>query len=516
VGAVFNLVGTDGVTDDTSFETANVKVSGAASVVFMGTGLAGLTTVNVTGATTGVTQGFFGTQQDFGLVLWQVTNFSNLAKVDASGMTGSGGLQILALGTTATGFTFTGSNSADYLFLGTTALNASGTLNGGGGKDILATNSFSTVSTAVNKAIGFEVLQALNPVSSLEANTYTTINEFLISGGPSGSRLNITGVESTDRFVFTNDQGSGDETVRFTAAAAGESVTFEMRADSGAGGEIAIVSNTNTGNDVGAIGFQNGVSSVTIDSTGQNSAANLIEAVDNGSFLYFAFKNEDGLANFKITGSQSLTIAAKEGVDFSNQKLTGFLNAANVDASGFTGVLRIAGSNLTDVIKGGNGNDIIYGLGGNDNLTGNGGSDQFRFVSETGGKDSIKDFAKGIDKIGISDGFFANTNGTQAGATLSAQDYVDNRQGITSIGASDANKVIELQTGLSTSQIQTDTGAAIAAFVLVFNTTTGKAELWFDDNWSDADRTQLATFENVVDLVGVQGFQNTDFVEFVA
>jgi Ca2+-binding RTX toxin-like protein len=380
----------------------------------------------------------------------------------------------------------------------------------------LATNSFSTVSTAVNKAIGFEVLQALNPVSSLEANTYTTINDFLISGGPSGSRLNITGVESTDRFVFTNDQGSGDETVRFTAAAAGESVTFEMRAGSGAGGEIAIVSNTSTGNDVGAIGFQNNVSSVTIDSTGQNSAANLIEAVDNGSFLYYAFKNDNGLANFKITGSQSLTISAKEGVDFSsNPKLTGFLEAANVDASGFTGVLRIAGSNLADVIKGGSGNDIIYGLGGNDSLTGNDGSDQFRMVG-TGGKDSIKDFAKGTDKIGINDVDFANTTATSAGAALSTQDYVDNRQGITSIGAADNHKVIELQTGLSTSQIQTDTGAAIEAYVLVFNTTTGKAELWFDDNWSDAGRTQVATFDNVVDLVGVQGFQNTDFVEFVA
>jgi hypothetical protein len=509
LAAGFNLVSTDGTTDDTSFEIANINVSGAPSFVVVGEAMNGLTTVNVTGETTGVAS------DGFGLELTQVRGFGSLATVNAAGMTG-GGLAIAPTETTATGFSFIGSNSADALVLATTALNSSGTLNGGGGKDTLATTSFANVSTAVNRATGFEVLAALNPVSNLDASSFSKINEFLFEGGSNNGRLNITGVESNDRFVFADDQGSSDETVRFTAAAVGESVLLEMRASSEAGGEIAIVANDNGSDEVGAIGFRSGVSSVTIDSTGQNSAPNLIQAVDNGRDLYYAFKNDNGLANFKIIGSQSLTIGPKEGDPLSsNSKTVGFFEAANVDASEFTGALRISGSRLADVIKGGSGNDIIYGLSGNDNLTGNGGSDQFRMVG-TGGTDSIKDFLQGTDKIGINNVDFSNTTATSAGATLSALDYVDNRSGITSIGAADDKKVIELQTALSTSQIQTDAGAAVEAYVLVFNSTTNKAELWFDEDWSDAGRSHVATFDNVTDLVGLIGFQSIDFVEFIA
>ncbi len=160
-------------------------------------------------------------------------------------------------------------------------------------------------------------------------------------------------------------------------------------------------------------------------------------------------------------------------------------------------------------------NDIIYGLSGNDTLTGNGGSGSVQWWVRTA-QTSSRIFSKGTDKIGFNDVDFSNTAATSAGATLSALDYVANRSEITSIGAADDKKVIELQTALSTSQIQTDVGAAVEAYVLVFNSTTNKGELWFDDDWSDAGRSHVATFDNVTDIVGLVGFQNTDFVEFIA
>jgi hypothetical protein len=504
--AGFNLVDTTGTNDDTSFETANINVSGAASFITAGTAMAGLTTINVTGEATGATT-------DFGLVLGQVTGFNNLKAVNASGMTGDG-LVINAINSAATGFVFLGSNAADVVLLDRDTVNLSGTLNGGLGKDVLATTSFSNVSTAVNRATGFEVLAVITPQSNLNASSFTGIHEFLLLAD--GGNLNITGVENNDRFVLEGDRRGSDETLRFTGENAGNSVVFEMRADDETGGEITIIANTNSGNDVAAVGFRNGISSVTIDSTGQNSSANLIEAVRTGNYNFYAFNNENGLANFTITGSQNLTIAAKEGVDLSSSSRTiGFQDAVNVNASSFTGVLRIAGSYSNDVITGGSGNDIIYGLIGNDTLTGNGGSDQFRMVGARG-TDLIKDFAQGIDKIGTNNVDFSNTTATSAGATLSALDYVDNRSGITSIGAADDKKVIELQTALSTSQIQTDTGAAVTAYVLVFNSTTSKAELWFDSNWSDGGRSQVATFDNITSLVELTGFKNVDFVEFIA
>jgi hypothetical protein len=503
LAAGFNLVNNDR-TDDTSFETANMTVAGTRSFIVVGEAMAGLTTVNVTGETTDTTPGF-------GLSLSQVTGFDNLKTVDASGMTG-GGLGLDARGSTATGFTFTGSTAADTLFLSKASLDASGTLNGGSGKDILMTTSFN-VATAVNRATGFEVLQASTPVS-LDASSFTGINEFVFTGN-SGS-LNITGVESNDRFVLAGDIG-GSPALRFIGKNAGSSVVFEMRANADTNGEVTIISNSNSGNDASAIDFQNSISSVTIDSTGTNSKANLIEAVRTGNYNFYAFDNNSGLSNFRITGSQNLTIEAKEGVDLStNSRTFGFTNAANVDASIFTGVLRIAGSRSDDVIAGGNGNDIIYGLGGNDTLTGNGGSDQFRMVGSSG-TDIIKDFATGMDKIGFNNLDFSNTTATSAGATLSTQDYVDNRASINAIGAGDDKKVIELQSALSTTQIQTDTGGTAAAYVLVFNSTKNKGELWFDTNWSDSNsRSQVATFDNITSLAELTGFKSTDFVEFIA
>lgn len=508
--AGFNLVATNGTSDDTSFEIANIAVAGASSSVMAGQFAGSVTTVNVVGATTGVTTGF-------GLTLTQFASFNKLKTVDASGMSG-GGLNIDARGSAEAGFAFTGSSAADRIVLANTTINTAGALAGGGGKDILATTSFAGLSgTVINGTTGFEVLESVNPEGSLNASSLTSIHEFLFSGGEVNSRLNITGVQSNDRFVFASDQGFSDEAVRFTGATVGNTLTFEMRALSVNNGEVSILAIDSTGSDVSAIGFRNGITSVTIDSTGQNSQANLIESVDTGSEKYFAINNDNGLSSFTITGSQALTIGAREGVTLSSSSDTlGFSNAANVNASSFTGVLRISGSNFGDVIAGGSGNDIIYGLGGTNALTGNGGSDQFRLVGAIG-TDIINDFAKGTDKVGFNNINFANTSATSAGATLASTDYVDNRSGITSIGNSDNHKLIELQTALSTSQIQTDVGAAVEAYVLVFNSTTNKGELWFDPNWSTASsRSHVATFDNIVGLTGVIDFQNTDFVEFIA
>lgn len=507
--AGFELVASNGSSDDTSFEIANITVAGASSFVMMGPSTDGLTTVNVAGVAAGVTTGF-------GLTLTQFSDFGSLKTVDASGLSG-GGLNIDARGSAVASFAFTGSSADDRIVLANTTISTAGPLAGGGGKDILATTSFNVTPSVVNGTTGFEVLESVNPASSLDAKSFTSINEFLFSGGPNTSRLNITGVESNDLFVFASDQRVQDQAVRFTGATVGNSVVFEMRASSASGGEVTILAEDNTGSDVSAIGFQNNIASVTIDSTGQNSEANRIEAIDNGSEQYFAFNNDNGLSSFTITGSQALTIAAREGVNLSGSTDTlGFRNAANANASSFTGVLRIAGSNFGDVITGGSANDIIYGLSGENVLTGNGGSDQFRLVGANG-TDIIKDFLKGNDKVGFNNVDFGNTATSSAGTTLAAADYVDNRVGITSIGNSDDKTVIELQSALSTSQIQTDLGAAVEAYVLVFNSTTNKAELWFDPNWSTASsRDQVATFDNIVSLTGVIDFQNTDFVEFTA
>lgn len=400
------------------------------------------------------------------------------------------------------------------------SLDSTDKIDGGSGKDTLVLDSFANTATHVNKATGIEVLVAQNASNGFTASDYTNVHEFVFAGGPSGSRVNVRGVETEDRIVFTADQSQGDEAVRFEGESAGQTLTMELRAQTGSSGEVVIHANTNTGNDYAAVGFQSNISSVIIDSTGVTGAstnANMVHAVDNGSNNYYAFANDGGIANFTITGTHALNIGAKDGAEMSASSDTfGFMNAVNVNAGAFKADLKIAGSNSDDTLTGGDGNDVFYGMSGDDTLRGNDGSDQFRFVG-TNSTDKIKDFVSGTDKIGFNLFDFGNTTATTAGQTLSTDDYVDNRSSITSMGTADNHKMIELQTGLSSGQITGDTGAAIEAYVMVFNTSTNKAELWYDNDWStSASRRHIATLDNTSELSDVVGLSATDFVEFVA
>lgn len=511
--AVLNITDGAGVADAT-FENVNIATSGEASVVTSNLGLANVSEINVTGNAAADTGGY-------GLTLTAAGNFANARTIDASGMTGTGGLNIDARGATFASLAFTGSAQADRVALTGATLNAANTvaLDGGDGDDTLAvtgTNNFVsavTLRTTINtQATGFEVLEATaNNVTALKANDFTGIDTFSFSGTQGGVvPLAITGVETGDKFVFSAaSTGALDsDVVTLAGAVAGQSTTVELVASAANAASLVAFNLAGIGN---ALSFTDGLTSVTINSIGSNVAANSIQsttgvaAIDNAS-----------ASSVVITGSQALHIGAAPGVD----NPLGFTQAVTVDASELNNGLRVAGSASADQIIGGNNADLIYGRGGNDVLTGNGGADQFRLFDALDGTDSITDFTVGTDKVGINTNFvnFAGTTATQDGATLVAADYVDTRNDITGIVAGDASKVIELQTSLTTAQITSQlTGGAVAnAFVLVHNSTTGEGELWFDTDWNDAGaRVQLVAFDNVVELTGVQSFTNADFVEYV-
>lgn len=496
----FSTITTSGAVDNT-FEIANISSTSTLSNISLGVDPMTLKTINVTG--------------DAMLTLAGHDNFVGLSTVDASGMTG-GGLHIDARDSTESGFSFKGSSTDDRVVLKNTTINTAGTLDGGGGKDTLATLSLANLTaTAVNSATMFEVLERIGGAQSVDVSTFTGINEFLFSGTAATNRATISNVESSDVIALSSDINfGGDEGLRLEGKNAGTQATLELRAVDGTNGETVLFAQTNN-NDVSAVGLRTNIASLKVDSTGTNTNANLIEADQTGSDFAYAFNNTT-TPIFTITGSQDLTIMAKAGTDVSDgSKNAGFSSAVNVDASTFTGELRIAGSLSADVIKGGTSNDIIYSLGGADMVTGNGGSDQFRLAEFFNTTDTVTDFQTGQDKVGLNQFDFTNTTATQAGATLSATDYVDNRNDINAIGNGDAMKVIEIQSALTDSQITNDTGAAVEAFVMVYNSTSGKGELWYDNDWStSANRDKVVTFDNVVDLAGVTSFSNTDFVEY--
>ncbi len=498
----FSPINTEGGFDD-SFEIANISSTTTLSNVNLGgAGSMTLNTVNVSG--------------DAGLMLGGDNNFIGLSTVSASQMT-AGGLNIDARGSVEGSFNFTGSSADDRIVLKNSTINTASYLDGGTGKNTLASQNFNNLNvTAVNSATGFEVLEGVGGAENISATSFTSINEFLFSGTTGQNNgFDISNIESNDRIAYSTDiLSGGNHALRLNGKNAGNTATIELRAIDETNGETVLTATSNN-NDRYGIEIQSNIASLTLDSTGTSTNANVIETNQNNNFFGYAFENSS-TAVFNITGSHDVSIMAKAGVDISDgTKLAGFSNAANVDANTFTGVLRIAGSLLDDVIKGGSAADIIYSLGGADTLTGNNGADQFRLAEFYNTTDTITDFVKGTDKVGLNQFDFGNTTATQAGATLSTTDYVENRTGITSIGNADAKKVIELQTSLDGGQIAADTGAAVEAYVLVHNTTSGKAELWYDDNWSDAvSRDHIVTYDNIVDLVGVQGFSNADFVEY--
>ncbi|NNK16064.1 MAG: DUF4214 domain-containing protein [Sulfitobacter sp.] len=503
--AVFFLSDNQFNNSDTSFEMVNVE-SGGSDSSFLD-----LFALQVDGITATGDQALNIEETN--------TNFATLNMADASGMTG-GGLNLNASGSTQTDFAFTGSGFDDGVFLSNSLLNGTNTLalNGGDGSDTLVVNNFTNLSAStVNAADNFEILRSDSSSTSLQADDFNDINIFEFDGQTtSGNRLNIRGVEDDDRFVFLTDAGRTDEFIRFEADRAGTDLTFELRANSATGGQVELVASGNN-NSSSAIGFQgNQISEVNIVSSGTNSEANLIRSIDGGSGNFFAFGNASGPSSFNITGGQALTITAERGVSLTaSDDERGFEESVNLDGSGATGNLRIAGSGTADVIQGGSGNDILYGLGGDDALTGNDGNDQFR-ISDWSGTDTIEDFTSGDDVIGLLDGSFNNTTATQAGATVSASDYVENLSTIANMSTGEDNKIVELQLAASEAQITGTLADAFDVFVMVLNSTSGRGELWFDNDWNTAgNRSMVVEFDTITDLAGVTGLSNTDFVEYI-
>ncbi|TGT77786.1 immunoglobulin-like domain-containing protein [Mesorhizobium sp. M2E.F.Ca.ET.166.01.1.1] len=188
-------------------------------------------------------------------------------------------------------------------------------------------------------------------------------------------------------------------------------------------------------------------------------------------------------------------------------------------AAGFNGGDTLNGGIGRDYLLGGQQDDILSGGGGNDVLLGGGGNDQFRMTAPSlNGTDTILDFAVAGHTIGLQQGASswnaANTTATAAGAGLSASDY-QNRNAITNIAAGDTNKVVEIQTAQTNAQIVNGTAGAANAYVAVFNSDTGKGELWYDNNWSDTTgRVHVATLDDVTSLTQLLGLDNSKFIEW--
>jgi Ca2+-binding RTX toxin-like protein len=205
------------------------------------------------------------------------------------------------------------------------------------------------------------------------------------------------------------------------------------------------------------------------------------------------------------TGSGASTVTSGTGDDNMSAGDGAVVFTAGTGAdtlTGGAGADSLSGGIGVDVLSGGGGADSLLGGTGNDNITGGAGADHFQLSASTDGTDTWVDWTDGEDLISIADALINPAGSTSGNAWVTA-DYEESRNTVADIAAGDTLHVIELQQAQSTAQIQTVAAAGAAdAVVIVFNSDTGKAEIWYDDDWTDAaGRTQLATIDEFRILV---------------
>ena len=395
--ANFNTITAAGAVDNT-FEVANITATGTASNVVLGNGVGAgnmtLRTVNVTGDAaigTGV--------NPYGLTLTANGGFTDIRTVDASGMTGTGGLNI-DLTANAQNVKFTGSAQNDRLAFDSVArLTNDDTIDFGEGKDILsladagAWNAGGVLTAAAQSQLntrvkGYEVLELAGNITDLDT-ALINVNEFRLTGAAQVNAA-ITGVSSADTFVLTTDVtgAAASDALTFTGAGPGNTLNLSLTGGVDVTGANALAD--------GAISIAGGITSLTIASTG--TTANTIVGSTNAGAPTVGTAIQGGIQNVTITGTQAITIA--DG--FNSTGAGSFTNGAafdssvSINAADLTGALRVAGSGQADAIVAGSGNDTIVATGGADTITLGAGTDTVIYTninqSVLATRDTITDF----------------------------------------------------------------------------------------------------------------------------
>jgi Ca2+-binding RTX toxin-like protein len=354
-----------------------------------------------------------------------------------------------------------GSSQNDIFYVGV----GTDTLNGGGGTDVV--NYFATGAIAASLTTGGTVGDAAGDVYiSIEHLSGGLGNDTLSGDGGANS---IAGNDGADIL----DGGGGDDTLTGNIGAdslngSGDNDILNggAGADSltgGTGWDTASYTNSsttvqvvmydtqyNTGEAAGDVfnGMEALQGSNFIDILVGDFAVNAIlggggddwiDGTEGGDFLFGETGNDNlvshSLADF-LDGGEGFDLAR---YDFADAGLRAYLYDATQN-SGFaagdtlTSIEGIAGSHLSDDLRGdasGNvlfgltGNDFLIGLGGADILAGGTGFDLFHFVGIGDGGasgDIIQDFVSGTDRISVTGAFFGL--GSPGGITIDSFRFV--------------------------------------------------------------------------------------------
>jgi len=372
-----------------------------------------------------------------------------------------------------------GKNGSDYMY-------------GLGGNDTfnLANNNFGA-GEYIDGGAGTDTIVLTNQ---------TTVN---FTTGTIVSVETLTGSSSSDTVTMSAQQWAGFSTINL-AGGSGDTLTVNVSGAVNISSAAATtVSNTETGSLTGS------GSADTITLTGAQLDAILI-----------------GSGTINLGGGTDTIVLTSTSNDLNGLSDAALSNVEAISAAGATAGVKINLANQSEAftVTGSGFADTLVGGTANDTLTGGAGADQFRFRSTTNGSDTVTDYTDGTDKIGFLDTGstgsgsvnFSSTTGTAAGAALNAADFVS-RAGITGILNTDDAKVIAITGGLTEANILANTGGNNSqnSYILVFNTTTGRGEIWFDTDWDDTgNRVRVATLNNVTTLAQLNQIGADDIVVY--
>ena len=376
----------------------------------------------------------------------------------------------------------TGGTAADFFF-------------GGAGTD--------TVNLSNGDFAAGELIDGGSGTNSIVLSDATTVN---FSTGTIANVETLTGSGSADNVTMSAAQWAAFSTINLAGDSGGDDTL-----------NIQVTGSTN-------ISGGNAVSISGVEDLNVNGTANADNLSLTGAQLDAIITSETTINLNGGTNTITLTSTSNELATLDDDQL---LNVAIVAAGSSANTkLNVSEQSEAFVLIGNSGNDTLAGGSGDDTLTGNGGSDQFR-LRTNGGSETITDFVDGTDRIGLFDSGstgsgsvnFGNTAGSTVGNALNASDLTT-RGSISAIdSANDDNQVIVITSAQTQDQIENDVGSGSGTpdnlYVVVFNSDTGRGEIWFDTNWeTSGGRSLVATLDNITTLAGVAALTAADFVVY--
>lgn len=332
--------------------------------------------------------------------------------------------------------------------------------------------------------------------SDLAAGTSTSTDTItVVQGSPGATQSIVTGagnddITATGATVLTIDAGFGHDTV-----SVGGNVRNSDTIAGGVGIDTLNISDSATSPQIRIDTFQNitGFEIVNIDANFSNSPI-----VGDSIVLNDVDLETDITVN--VTGTAGIIDVNASNI--SSQKL--IYNGSDV-------IDGVAGTQLGDVIDLGEGQDFVKTTTGSDRITLGGGRDTYDAA-----RNGQNVFLSGTDVI--TDFVQASAPGSRDQIRLNLSDagQITTNNEIASLVNADARGVVILQSGQTSTQIETATsvGSVGNAVIAVYNSTTDQAELWFDTNWNNtANRQHFLTLEGI-DLVGVQSFSTVNGTDF--